>query len=406
MQKKLSDTFIKKTLPKKNKQHFTDVVEPGLLLVVHPTGGKVFQFRYKRDGKQKYIKIGKYPATGLQRARERVTEYKEMLDEGLDPREELERQKKEAEKPDEDELTFKTIGDQWLAAKKKNVAEDYYNRLKGRMAKDVYPYLGHLLPENVKPTDVMDCLKLQEDRGALEQLQRVKRYIFNSFELAMSMEIILPMRNPAGFPNDVFEKHEPSQRLHITEKQIPDFLKKLSEYTGMPNTRIALELLFLTNIRPGEVLKLEWEHIKEDRIAIPRRIMKKVRGKSYPHDVPISTQTRAKLEELRDITGDGKYLFPTFSITGKTRTQRVESLEKAVGIIGYKKKLDPHGLRATFSTLANESLKFHPVVIEKQLAHQERNQVKKAYDRSKHWDERVRLSQWWGDWLDAARKRQ
>lgn len=398
MKKALTDTFLKKTGTPSKKTIVTDTQTPGLICELRPTGVKSFRFRYRWDNKQQYVTIGKYPAISLVYAREKAGEYRSMLEKKLNPKEELIRldeQKLQKTKENKKQaVTVKQIGDDWLAKKKNEVKDSYYQRLVSRMDNDVYKHIGSRPAVEITPIDVMDCLKVQEARGATEQLRRVKRYIHDAYKHAMTMQTIPRMANPADFDAAVFQKHIPKQRLHLVADEIPAFVSALKEYTGRPETRLGVELLMLTNLRPGEVLKLKWDYVYRDRLAIPAEVMKMNRA----HDVPLSKQALEKLEELKQLTGKTKYLFPSMG-RGATPTMRVESLSKCLDILGYKNKLNPHGLRATFSTIANDA-QFHPDAIERQLAHKDLDSVRAAYDRSKHWDERVKLSQWWADWLD------
>ena len=201
---------------------------------------------------------------------------------------------------------------------------------------------------------------------------------------------------------DALTRPQVRHRASITDPvQVGALLRAIDGFTGQRSTRLALQLLSLTALRLGELRMAEWEEIDEAKAiwTVPAHRAKMRR----PHAVPLSRQTLGYLQELRELTGWGKLLFP--SVRSSKRCMSDNTLNAALRRMGYgSDEMTAHGFRAMFSTLANESGRWHPDVIERALAHVERNEIRRAYARGAHWDERVKLAQWWAVELDVMKK--
>jgi integrase len=184
----------------------------------------------------------------------------------------------------------------------------------------------------------------------------------------------------------------------IGEKELPKLLEGIDGYDGEPTTKCALKLLVLTFVRTGELRAAEWSEIDTDaaewRIPAERMKMRE------EHVVPLSTQALTVLEELRAQTGDGRYVFPQRAHPDRIMSEN--TITYALYRLGYHSRMTGHGVRALASTILNET-GFKPDVIERQLAHAERNKVRAAYNRSSYLSERRKMMQSWADMLDAAR---
>lgn len=193
----------------------------------------------------------------------------------------------------------------------------------------------------------------------------------------------------------------------INPQQVGGLMRAIEGFDGQPTTRIALQLLAMTALRPGELRMAEWAEIDLEKAiwTVPAHRAKMRR----PHMVPLSPQALGKLNELQTLTGWGELLFP--SIRSSKRSMSENTLNAALRRMGYSgDDMTAHGFRATFSTLANESGLWSADAIERALAHVERNEIRKAYARGAHWDERVQIATWWGDYLrelaDGSEQRQ
>jgi integrase len=191
-------------------------------------------------------------------------------------------------------------------------------------------------------------------------------------------------------------------RAAVTDpKAVGALLRSIWGYDGQPATNAALQLMAYLFPRPGELRLSEWPEfdLKAGVWSIPAQRMKMRR----PHKVPLPPQAIAILKQLREITGHGKLVFP--SVRSLQRPISDNTLNAALRRLGYSQdEATAHGFRATASTLLNESGLWHADAIERQLAHEDEDAVRRAYARAEFWDERVRIMRWWADNLDALRK--
>nr|MBA3508090.1 site-specific integrase [Betaproteobacteria bacterium] len=185
----------------------------------------------------------------------------------------------------------------------------------------------------------------------------------------------------------------------ISQKELPELLKKIDSYDGEPTTRLALQLLTLCFIRTGELRGAEWSEI--DSEAAEWRIPAERMKMREPHVVPLSKQSLAVIEELRALSGSGRYVFPHRTRDGRTMSEN--TVLYALYRLGYQSRMTGHGMRAVASTILNET-GFAPDVIERQLAHVERNKTRAAYNRSSYLPERRAMMQSWSDTLDALKQ--
>jgi integrase len=190
----------------------------------------------------------------------------------------------------------------------------------------------------------------------------------------------------------------------VRPEEMPDLLSKIDAYDGETQTRLGLQLLALTFVRTGELIKAKWVEFDLDRRmwAVPKERMKRDRG---DHLVPLSRQAVAILKELHELNGQSEYVFP-----GRQSYTHISNntLLFALYRLGFRGKISGHGFRAVADTSLSElrSLgkhRFSDKAVDLQLAHQRANQVKAAYDRSQLLPERIAMMQWWADYLDRLR---
>jgi integrase len=199
-------------------------------------------------------------------------------------------------------------------------------------------------------------------------------------------------------PSEILMPRQVQHRAALADSELPVFLAKLDAYEGDPTTRHALRLLLLTALRPGELRGARWDEIEIDAAMwrIPAERMKM----NTAHVVPLSKQAIQTIEAMRPLSGRTLLIFPSPFYPGKSLSEN--TLNSALARMGYKGIATAHGFRALFSTVANES-GWDADVIERQLAHRERNAVRAAYHRAAYIEERTRLMQWWADYVDARR---
>jgi integrase len=190
-------------------------------------------------------------------------------------------------------------------------------------------------------------------------------------------------------------------RAAITdERELGVFLGSLDAYTGWPTVKAAMKFQILTCVRPGEVRGARQSEFDMENAVwrIPAERMKARR----PHDVPLSRQALKVLDDISPYSDEAGLVFP--AVRSKQKQLSENAFNAALRRMGYgKDEVTSHGFRVTASTILN-SRGFDAEVIEAVLAHQDRNAIRRAYNRSSYWPQRVELLQKWADLLDELRE--
>ena len=370
----------------------------GLYLEVTPAGGRYWRLKYRHAGKEKRLAFGVYPEVSLKVARERRDDARKVIERGEDPGEMRKAAKIQAEHAAR--TTFKAVAGEWIEHQAAAWSPGTRDRIATALEADVYPTLGVRPLVTIKPSDVKAVVKAIEARGAGETALRVMQRIRAVFRYAVSHELIEPGADPMTHirAGELLRPRQVTHRAALSEKDLPAFLAKLATYDGEPTTIQALHLLMLTALRPGELRGLRWDELADEaaEFRIPGARMKM----KAPHVVPLSRQALAVLAKMRPLTGHQELVFPSPFYPGRALSEN--TLNSALARMGFKGIATAHGMRALFSTVANEQ-GHDPDAIERQLAHMERNEVRAAYHRATYMADRARLMQWWGDFLDARR---
>jgi integrase len=393
---KLTDTRVK------NAKHSGSAVGDkltdgdGLYLLVRATG-KYWRLNYRFQGKQKTLALGVYPAVTLADARDRRLSARKLLADGTDPSDARKTQKAATKAATLN--TFKAVADAWLEKNAIGWDASTHDKLKASLANHAFPRIGHMPVNSVRPADVRELVQKVEASGAGVTAGRVFQRIRAVYRYAVAHELA---ESDPTYPLKLSEILKPQTVRHraaLAEREVPKFLRQLGDYQGDPNTRAALELLMLTAVRPGELRGARWEEIDTDRALwrIPAARMKM----KTEHTVPLSVQALAVLARVRlSVTATG-LVFPSPFYPGKPLSEN--TLNSAMARMGYKGIATAHGFRTLFSTCANEA-SWPSDVIEKQLAHEDRDGVRAAYNRASWLPERTKLLQWWADHLDKLAK--
>ena len=399
---KLSDLQIRQATPK-DKDYWLD--DGGSLrLLVKKTGTKCWRYNYRFAGKQKTLAIGTYPAINLAKARKARLQAKDDLSAGIDPAQKKQEQKRKVQ--ESHDMTFSIIAEKWWHHDKGTWSTDHANRVWKRLKDNSFSSLGNRPITDISPQDVIFVIKQIEDRGALDVAMRVSRDIGRVCRYAIQHGLL--SHNPAGDNlKGVIKPRKTSHRASLPRKEMPQFLKDLQAYDtkGRLITRLAIELLVLTFVRPGELRGARWEefNFEEKLWRIPASRMKM----KTEHIVPLSKQSIAVIEQLKPISGQYELVFPS----ERTRTDCMSdnTMRRAMFKLGYdgntkgKSKVTPHGFRATASSILNET-GFNADAIERQLSHMERNGVRAAYTHhARYLEDREEMMQWWADYLDELR---
>ncbi len=391
----LTDKDIQSAKPREKSYKIYD--REGLCLLIRNTGTKVWQYHYKYRNQRKTLTIGKYRAkdvpghVSLKNARLAKHEAKALLETGIDP---------SAHKQDifhgnegANDQTFGVLGREWHS--KGTWVQKHSKNILKSLEDDVFPIIGSKQITDVTRQDIIAVLSKVEEREAYDVAKRICQRCEAVFDYAIIKGICDD--NPALGRSKFIQKPKSKRRPHFKEKELPEFLNKLKEYHGREYIRMALELLVLTFLRPGELRNLRWDDIDEEErlITIPALRMKMDRD----HSVPLSCQALMLLKELKKVTGNNPLLFP--SVKNNQKSISDVTLTKVLIVMGYvgDKKVVPHGFRHTASTILNEH-GFNSDHIEKQLAHAEKNKVRGIYNHAEYLSDRRKMMQWWADHLE------
>jgi len=368
----------------------------GLYLEVTPAGGRYWRLKYRHGGKEKRLAFGVYPEVSLKTARERRTEARAVLDRGDDPatakREATEKAAREAS------VTFEAVAGEWLAHQSSGWEPATMANIRASLQSKVFPKLGTRPMAQIRPRDLVGIIKGMDAEGHGEAATRLLQRVKAVFRFALVHERIESNPMLDLKPSELLKPRQVTHRLALADKDLPPFLNALDAYPGDPSTGAALRLLMLTAVRPGELRGARWSEIDTEAAtwSIPAERMKM----KAPHLVPLSRQALGVLASIRPVTGGGDLVFPSPYYPGKCLSEN--TLNSAIARMGFKGEHSAHGFRALFSTIANEH--GHDAdVIERQLAHVERNAVRAAYHRSEYLEQRRDLMQWYADYIDQRR---
>lgn len=368
----------------------------GLYLEISPSGGKWWRLKYRFAGRERRLSLGVYPTTSLKDARQRRDDAKRLLAEGVDPS--AERKNEKAAQRQKAAGQFREVASAWISHQAGRWSEGTRDQIEQSLKADVYGRLGNTPVSELRAADVREVVKAIEARGVGETAGRVLQRI--KAVLAYAVDMGLLEVNPAADlkPSKILKARRVQHRAALPERELPAFLKALDAYEGDLTTKSALSLLVLTAVRPGELRGARWAEIDKDRAIwrIPAERMKM----GQEHLVPLSKQALKVLVTMKPLTGSRDLVFTSPYYPGKGLSEN--TLNGALARMGFKGIATAHGMRALFSTTANEC-GHDPDVIERQLAHVERNEVRAAYHRAQYLEQRAQLMQWWADYLDGKR---
>ena len=389
----LKDTVIRNARPKEKQYKLYD--EKGLYLLVNKAG-KYFRFDYRYAGKRKTLALGVYPGVKLAEARERRDNARKLLQNDIDPAQH--RKETKAMRKDQAINSFEAIAREWFTKNKHIWTESHSRTIIRRLELNIFPWLGTRPVAFISAPELLAVLRRIEDRGALETAHRVKQICGQVFRYAIATG--RTERDPSADLRGALPPTKPKRMATITDpKKIGELLRAIDGYEGTPVAKCALRLAPLVFVRPGELRQAEWEEIDFDNSEwrIPTEKMKM----KDPHIVPLSKQAVTILNEINPITGQSRYVFP--SVRTNLRPMSNNTILAALRRMGYAKdEMSGHGFRAMASTILHEQ-GWPSDIIERQLAHAERNSIKAAYNYAQHLPERRKMMQAWADYLDTLK---
>lgn len=395
-----TDSAIRNAKPSSKSYKLTD--SNGLYIEIKPNGKKFWRYRYRIAGKENLFAIGEFRSNksdpnhiSLADARSLRDEAKKLVKQGVHP---SHHRKAQIEAQIEaNKNTFKVLALSWYdeTKAKKGWTKRYSDQIKRLFEEDAFPVFGNMPIQYVTADHVATLLERIEGRGVSITAILARQWCSAVFRYAMRR------RRAENDPTVAFKgeiKRPPVEHSKpLSLEEIPAFLKRLKGYQGKVETVIALRLLMLTMARTKELREAAWAEFDLDNALwrIPDKRMKMRRE----HVVPLSQQAVALLKELNILTGHlGALLFPNSRTPEKPIT--ATTLNRALEYMGYAGKFSCHGFRSTASTILNEK-GYRSDVIERSLAHMEKNAVRKAYNQAEYLEERRKMLQDWADFLDA-----
>lgn len=394
----LTDVAIRRVKSREKAFKLSD--GEGMFLLVTPAGGKLWRLKYRIDGREKLLAMGAYPEVGLAEARNRRREARALIAVGKDPSREKQRAKRQKNLRSAD--TFSAIAAEYVQKRKRDGQGGWSPATAKRseyLLSLLNPVIGNLPIGEIEPADILGAIRGIEAKGNLESARRTLQLAGMVFRYAVATARLRsdPTRDLRGALTTPSVTHYGA----ITNPEgAGELLRAIDGYEGQGYVKLALQLAPHVFVRPGELRHAEWEDIDLDAAlwVIPEGKTKMRKA----HHVPLSKQSLSILQKMHSATGPIGFVFP--SIRSRSRPMSNNTMNAALRRLGYTShEMTAHGFRAMASTLLNESGLWHPDAIERALAHGDRDKIRAAYHRGAHWDERVKMAQWWSDYLDRQR---
>ena len=390
---RLTDVRIRNAKPTAKSYKLSD--GGGMYLLVMPDGARYWRLDYRLAGKRRTLALGVYPIVTLSDARERRQEARRLLAQNIDPG----TAKKVAKRAGRlrGENTFEGVAREWLGNQRHRLAPRYWALLLARLEADIFPQIGSRPIAEIDAPELLETLRKVEKRGVIETARRLQQICGQIFRYAAASG--RAKRDPSSDLRGALKSPgRPRGHRAMPQGELPNFLNALESYEGDVRTRFALRLMVLTFARTTELRAAHWSEIENLEGSEPLwRIPAERTKMKREHIVPLAPQAVDLLRELRALPGSvaSPFLFPSPSREGYMSNN---TMLYALYRMGYHGRATVHGFRAMASTALNE-MGFRPDVIERQLAHQEQNAARAAYNRAEYLPERRAMMKHWADHL-------
>ena len=389
----LTDTEIRRS--KLNDRPYKLSDGGGLHLLIKPSGGRLWRWKYRFEGVEKLMALGRYPEVSLADARERRDLGRKKLASGIDPM--AERMAEKTAVTVATEHTFEKIAEHWLKHWRGNKSARHSATTRNRLKGNVYPIIGSRPISEIEPMELVRLAKGIEERGASDMAKRILQIVGMVFRYAVAHGY--SKRNPAAEirPSDILKPTTKTNMARIDAKELPALLRAIELYEGRQLTRLAIKLMALTFVRTSELIGARWDEfdLEACRWCIPASRMKM----KTPHIVPLSSQAVEILNLLQTLSGKHELVFP--GEQDQTNPMSNMTILKALERMGYKGRMTGHGFRGVASTILHEQGFSHDH-IELQLAHAPRNEVSAAYNHALYLKPRTKMMQDWADFLEKT----
>ena len=390
---KLNDRQIKNAKPAEKPFKLND--GKGLYLYINTSGGKLWRFDFSHNGKRKTLSIGKYPTISLVEARQAAENARRLLVSGQDPSEAKQQEKRERQAAALN--TFESIARRWHTDNLHRWKENHAARVLRYFETDVFPAIGAMSIQEIRVSDIKAVIDGVMARDVNNTAEKIREWTGAIFDYAVMLEIV--ETNPAYSLRKYIPSKQTDHRPALPREELTEFFRRLILAEIEPQNRIALILNMLTFLRSTELRGGQWNEIDFDAAmwTVPAQRMKHEKtAPKPPHAVPLADWTLELLAELKELTGNTPFLFPS-----RTKTDGFISdatISRIIERMGYKGRVTPHGFRSLASSVLNEQ-GFNPDAIERQLAHIENNKIRAAYNRADYLNERKEFMQWYSDFL-------
>ena len=390
----LSDIAIRNAKAKERPYKLSD--SGGLFLLIAATGGKLWRYSYRFDGKQKTLALGAYPDTGLKEARERHAEARKILAAGVDPNEN--RKNEIAAKKLSSANSFELVAREWWQSHMKSKADSHKEKVIRRFETYLFPWLGKRPITEITAPQFLEVIKRIEKQNKLETAHRTLQTAGQVFRYAVqngmtSRDVTADLKGalPATTVKHMAAFTEP--------KDVAELLRALDGFNGTLTVQCAIKLAPLVFVRPSELRMAKWADINLEA-ATWQYLVSKTKTN---HIVPLSTQALAILRVLHPLSGHGEYVFQGGHSPLKPMSE--SAINAALKRMGYdtKTQITGHGFRAMARTILHERLNIDPAIIEHQLAHKVPDTLGSAYNRTKFIEQRTLMMQSWADYLDELK---
>jgi integrase len=392
----LCDLDCRQAKPKEKAYRLHD--SGGLYLDVKTTGKRIWRLKYKSFEKEKLLTIGQYPQITLIVAREKRDQAKEKLSAGIDPAQEKQDQKRNARFIQAQ--TFELVAMEWHKHNLKTWSANYGRDILRRLNRNVFTVIGDLPISKITVQDLLVCLRKVEEREAHDMAKRVLQMMGQIMRYA-----VITGRADRDITVDLkgaLVKYKKGHYAAIESDQLPELLKVLNKNDArlFKQTISAIKLILLTFVRTSELINATWAEfdLEKREWHIPAERMKM----RTAHFVPLSRQVITLLQDLKQSFGKTNYILP--SVVRNNKPISNNTILVGLKRLGYHKVMTGHGFRALAMSTIKEKLNYRHEVVDRQLAHEQRNKIDQAYDRAKFIPDRIKMMQEWADYIDSVQK--
>jgi len=383
----ISDAALRSAKP--TEKTYKIAVGGGLYLEVKPNGSKLWRWKYRLLGKENRCSFGKYPNLSLKDARDAMEAARKLVKKGISPAQQrqLDRLKAGLEQAN----TFEVIAREWVALR--DWEEVTKKRRINMLERVVFPHIGKLPAKQVEPVHILDILKRADKNNGNSVSQEAKRTISAIFEFAVAT--LRAKADPVYPVRKAIAANKTQHKRPLTTIEIGDLLNAVDGHGGNYQTQCAFNLMWLTLARPSEVVEAEWAEF--DLEAAMWRIPAERMKKRKEHLIPLPRQAVTLLRGMYTISGARKHVFPHRD--DRSKSMVTASFRQMLYVLGWAGKFSPHATRTTGSTRLNE-MGYSPDWIERQLAHEEPNAVRRTYNHADYLKDRAKMMQQWADLLE------